>query len=127
MNDDDRQIGDTDLTGMTGGDQVRARALRKTLQKLAGSQQAGGPLQEMAREVLAGRVGLREALRVGAYAEALGEKVAEGRRAYEQQSPEERRSQEEAARAYLAEQREEIEQEQRDGGRQGGARPRHRG
>ncbi|MDI3408087.1 hypothetical protein [Streptomyces cavernicola] len=107
----DRQIGDADLTSMTGGDEARARALRKTLQRLADSDKAGPALQEMAREVLAGRVGLREAMRVGAYADALGEKLAEGRRAYEAIPREERERQMEAARGYLAEQRAEIDRE----------------
>ncbi|MDI3389846.1 hypothetical protein QIS99_27180 [Streptomyces sp. B-S-A8] len=108
---EDRQIGDADLTSMTGGDEARARALRKTLQKLAESDKAGPTLQEMAREILSGRVGLREAMRVGAYADALGEKLAEGRRAYEAIPREERERQMEAARDYLAEQRAEIDRE----------------
>ncbi|MFM9372090.1 hypothetical protein [Streptomyces sp. Da 82-17] len=107
----DRQIGDADLTTMTGGDEARARALRKTLQRLADSDKAGPALQEMAREVLSGRIGLREAMRVGAYADALGEKLAEGRRAYEAIPCEERERQMEAARDYLAEQRAEIDRE----------------
>ncbi|QLE71591.1 hypothetical protein FGW37_08240 [Streptomyces rectiverticillatus] len=50
----------------------RARALHGVLQRLAAGS-AGGALQEMAREVLTGRIGLRDAVRVGTYAEALGE------------------------------------------------------
>ncbi|NBE51235.1 hypothetical protein [Streptomyces boluensis] len=107
----DRQIGDADLTSMTHGDEARARALRKTLQKLADSDKAGPALREMAGEVLSGRIGLREAMRVGAYADALGEKLAEGRRAYEAIPREERERQMEAARGYLAEQRAEIDRE----------------
>ncbi|MEU1814336.1 HMG-box domain-containing protein [Streptomyces roseifaciens] len=52
----------------------RARALHGVLQRLAAGG-AGGALQEMAREVLTGRIGLRDAVRVGTYAEALGEGV----------------------------------------------------
>ena len=124
----EREIGDADLTGITGGDEARARALRKTLQKLAGSSEAGAPLQEMAREVLSGRIGLREAMRVNAYAEALGERVAEGRRAYEALPPEELERQQEEARRYLDAQREEIEEERRGphGGPPDGP-PRHSG
>ncbi|MCM2579847.1 hypothetical protein [Streptomyces meridianus] len=109
----EREIGDADLTDITGGDEARARALRKTLQKLARSSEAGAPLQEMAREVLSGRIGLREAMRINAYAEALGERVAEGRRAYEALPPEELERQQEEARRYLDAQREEIEDERR--------------
>ncbi|MGP4002262.1 hypothetical protein [Streptomyces sp. 8N706] len=128
---DERQIGDADLTSITGGDEVRARALRKSLQKLAGSEQAGGVLQEMAREVLAGRVGLRDALRVGSYADALGERVAQARQAYEQLPPDELERQKEEAQRFLDAQREEIEEERREQReREGGSRgrpPRHSG
>ncbi|MET8679864.1 hypothetical protein ABZW18_20355 [Streptomyces sp. NPDC004647] len=125
---DERQIGDADLTNITGGDEVRARALRKTLQKLAGSEQAGGALQEMAREVLSGRVGLREAMRVNSYAEALGERVAQARQAYEELPPEELERQQEEARRFLEAQREEIEEERREErGGSSGRPPRHSG
>ncbi|GAA3030769.1 hypothetical protein [Streptomyces glomeratus] len=110
MADRERQIGDTDLMDIAR-DEARARALRKSLQRLADSQSGNSALQEMAREVLSGRIGLREALRVGAYSEALGERIAEARREYEQQSPEEREQQRTAALGYLQAQREEIDQE----------------
>lgn len=108
---EDRQIGDADLTSMTGGDEARARAVRKTLQRLADSDKAGPALREMAGEVLSGRIGLRDAMRVGAYADALGEKLAEGRRAYEAIPREERERQMAQARDYLDAQRAEIDRE----------------
>ncbi|MFE5870500.1 hypothetical protein ACFQ6V_17905 [Streptomyces roseifaciens] len=52
----------------------RARVLHGMLQRLAAGS-GGDALQEMAREVLTGRIGLRDAVRVGTYAEALGEGV----------------------------------------------------
>ncbi|MET7483182.1 hypothetical protein [Streptomyces sp. NPDC005538] len=108
---DELRIGDADLMDITGGDQARARSLRKALQTLAHDRAPDDPLREMAREVLNGRTGLREAARVPAYAEALGDRVARGFREYNSLSPEERGNQEAAARAYLAEQQEEIEAE----------------
>ena len=111
------RIGDADLTDVTGGDQVRARALRKSLQKLADDRAPDDPLREMAREVLSGRVGLREAARIPAYAEALGERMAEGRREYDRLSGQEREAQQAQARAYLAEQKAEIEEERSSRGR----------
>ncbi|QNS03769.1 hypothetical protein [Streptomyces xanthii] len=111
---EERRIGDADLMDITRGDQARARSLRKSLQRLAEGLAPGDPLRDMAREVLSGRIGLREAARVPAYSEALGDRTAQGFRAYERLSPQERREQEAAARAYLAEQRAEIEQERRD-------------
>lgn len=92
-------------------DRVQARALRKQLQQLAGGE-AGGTLQEMAKEVLAGRVGLREALRVPDYAEALGQRVNTFREAWERMSPEEQKAQRDEAQRFLDAQRDEIEHEQ---------------
>lgn len=117
---EERQIGDADLMDIAR-DEVRARALRKSLQRLADSPSAGGALQEMAREVLSGRVGLREALRVGAYSDALGERVAQARQEYEQQSPEERDRQRAEAERYLEAQRAEIEQEHQEAAERSGA------
>ncbi|MGI5458458.1 hypothetical protein ACQEWB_35840 [Streptomyces sp. CA-249302] len=113
MTDKEPQIGDADLMDIAH-DEVRARALRKSLQRLADSPSGNGALQEMAREVLSGRIGLREALRVGPYSEALGERIAQAREEYEQQSPEEREQQRAEALRYLEAQREEIEQERQD-------------
>ncbi|MEU6098278.1 hypothetical protein [Streptomyces sp. NPDC047079] len=126
MADEERRIGDADLMDITH-DEVRARALRKSLQRLADSQGGNGALQEMAREVLSGRIGLREALRVGAYSEALGERVAQARQEYEQQSPEEREQQRAEAARYLEAQREEIEQERQQQAARPGPGARHSG
>ena len=65
----------------------------------------------MAREVLSGRTGLREAARVPSYAEALGDRMVQGFREYDRLSLDERVNQEAAARAYLAEQAAEIDEE----------------
>ncbi|GAA2468169.1 hypothetical protein [Streptomyces macrosporus] len=96
-------------------DRVQARALRKQLQQLAQGG-AGSVLQEMAREILSGRVGLSEAMRVPAYAEALGEKVRTFRESWERMTPEEREKQKSEARRFLEVQRQEIERENRESG-----------
>ncbi|MGW2367806.1 hypothetical protein ACWCZ5_19760 [Streptomyces sp. NPDC001667] len=57
-----------------GRDRAQARAVRRGLQEMAEGG-AGEVLQEMARDILSGRIGLREALRVGPYATALAERV----------------------------------------------------
>lgn len=126
---EDRQVGDADFTDITAGDQARARALRKSLQRLADSPTANDTLKEMAREVLSGRVGLRQAMRIGAYSEALGEQISRARQEYEQLSPEDLERQQEEARGYLAAQREEIEQEraERQRASSGERPPRHSG
>ncbi|MEU4212026.1 hypothetical protein AB0F13_18800 [Streptomyces sp. NPDC026206] len=86
-----------------GRDREQARVVHKALQHLAAGG-AGDVLQEMAREVLSGRVGLREAVRVGAYADALGEHAHVARRAWEDMPEEQReRSLAEARRSLDAE------------------------
>ncbi|MER6424214.1 hypothetical protein [Streptomyces sp. NPDC001137] len=90
-------------------DPARARALRKSLQRLADSKDE--TVREMARDVLAGRVGLRQAMRTGAYREALHESAQLGMRAYEQMSAEERSAAEAEGRRQLDEYQEEIDRE----------------
>ncbi|MFI9764888.1 hypothetical protein ACIHFB_43985 [Streptomyces sp. NPDC051963] len=110
--DPDPAVSDAEFQSSTR-DQVQARALRKQLQQLAGGG-AGEVLQEMSKEILSGRLGLREAMRVTAYAEALGERTRTFREAWEQMTPEERENQQAEARRFLDAQREEIEQERRE-------------
>ncbi|MDG4857179.1 hypothetical protein P8605_03250 [Streptomyces sp. T-3] len=110
---DDRQIGDEDLMDITR-DEASARFLRKALQKLADSPSGNGALQEMAREVLAGRIGLREAVQVGAYSEALGEGMLRVQEAMDRQSSEEREQQRAEGERHLRAQQEEIDQERRE-------------
>jgi hypothetical protein len=106
---DEQSIDDTDLLDIAHGDQVRARSLRNALMKLADSDDPA--LRELGREVLSGRIGIREAVRSPAYAEALSKGVESARRHHEQSSPEERREQEAAARRYQGQLRAEIEAE----------------
>lgn len=55
---------------VAGGDPDLARVVYENLRRL--EEGAGGPaMQELAREVLAGRMSLREAANSGAYAEAF--------------------------------------------------------
>ncbi|NED85063.1 hypothetical protein G3I76_33895 [Streptomyces sp. SID11233] len=103
------EVGDADFLEFTP-DQARARALRKQLQQLS-SGGAGEVLKEMAKELLSGRIGLREAMRVPAYSEALGERVRTFREDWEQMSPEEQEEQREGARRFIEAQNEEIERE----------------
>ena len=70
---DELRIGDADLMNITGGDQARARSLRKALQKLADDRAPDDPLHEAAR--------------VPAYAEALGDRMVQGFREYDSLAP----------------------------------------
>jgi hypothetical protein len=106
------EVGDEEFIAIAR-DPARARALRETLRKLAraGGGSGDGALREMAREVLAGRVGLREAMQVGPYREALRERAGAGARAYEDMSAAERAAAEAEGRRRLEAYREEIDRE----------------
>ena len=94
---------DDELTSMAGGDRALARAVQDSLRKLRDG--AGGKeMQELARDVLDGRVTLRQVGRSQAYGEAFGEqfrKLAQwreeiGEEAYQAQMAEARRRLDEA-------------------------------
>ncbi|MFF4525587.1 hypothetical protein [Streptomyces bluensis] len=70
-----KQVDDSELLEMTQQDPVQAKILRQPLEHLA-SGLAGGALKEMAQEVISGRMGLREAANVSAYAEQALEQSA---------------------------------------------------
>ncbi len=98
-----KEISDADLMDVAA-DPAQARRLRKALRTLADTPDADGRLKEMAREVLSGRLGMREALGSGAYLGAIGDRVAELKRADERLTPEERAAREEQARRWFAQQ-----------------------
>lgn len=123
-----KEISDADLMDVAD-DPAQARRLHKALRTLADNPHADGTLKEMAREVLSGRLGMREALGSDAYLGAIGDRMAELERADEQLTPEERAAQAERARRWF-EQRsaEEGEEAREDPGNPedqaaGGARP----
>ncbi|MFE7858358.1 hypothetical protein [Streptomyces sp. NPDC057403] len=115
------EVGDEDFLDIAK-DPARARALRKAMQRLAESRDE--TLREMAREVLAGRIGLRQAARNGAYREALSEGARAGMRGYEQMSAAERKAAEAEGRRQLSEYQAEIDRErvERQGERATGRR-----
>lgn len=101
-----KEISDADLMDVAA-DPAQARRLHKALRTLADTPDADGRLKEMAREVLSGRLGMREALGSGAYLGAIGDRVAELKRADERLTPEERVAREEQARRWFAQQADE--------------------
>jgi hypothetical protein len=120
------EVGDEEFIAIAR-DPARARALRETLRKLARADggSGDGPLREMAREVLAGRIGLREAMQVGPYREALRDRARAGAGAYEGMSAAERTVAEAEGRRRLGAYQEETDRERAvrrgPGGRGGGA------
>ncbi|MFC8515129.1 hypothetical protein [Streptomyces sp. NPDC057257] len=70
-----KRVDDSEFLEMTQQDPVQAKILRRSLEHLA-SGLGGDALKEMAQEVLSGRMGLREAADVSAYAEQAVERAA---------------------------------------------------
>ncbi|MCM2575847.1 hypothetical protein [Streptomyces meridianus] len=68
-------VDESEFLEMTQQDPVQARVLQKSLNHLA-SGLAGDTLKEMAQDVLAGRISLRDAAQVSAYAEQAVEHSA---------------------------------------------------
>lgn len=114
----DRQVDDAEFLDIAE-DPVEARLLRKSLQQLAGGG-AGDALQEMAREVLSGRVGLRDAVGVSAYGEALAECGQSFKDEWDEKSENEREAMAAEGRSVVSQERDEMEQERRDANRGGG-------
>ncbi|WP_369359066.1 hypothetical protein [Streptomyces sp. cg2] len=116
MSNDERQIQDEDLMDVAR-DREQAHRLRKALKVLAENPNVGGGLQEMAKEVLSGRLGMKEAIQTPGYMDALGDRLTQIRHAAENQTAEER----EESRAKFAdwqrkrEEEEERERAERDG------------
>ncbi|MFB7635420.1 hypothetical protein ACFC0M_31330 [Streptomyces sp. NPDC056149] len=106
----ERQIQDEDLMDVAH-DQEQAHRLRKALKVLAENPNVGGKLQEMAKEVLSGRMGMKEAIETPGYMDALGDRMGQIRRAAENQTAEER----EASHAKFVEwQKKQEEEEDRE-------------
>ncbi|MER5865672.1 hypothetical protein [Kitasatospora sp. NPDC002040] len=73
---------------------TQARELRRALRTLADSDSVGDQLQRMARDVLAGRVGMREVVQSDTYLSAIGDRLGQIRRAAENLSPAEQKASE---------------------------------
>ncbi|MFH8752741.1 hypothetical protein ACH4GK_40405 [Streptomyces rimosus] len=124
----ERQIQEEDLMDVAQ-DREQAHRLRKALQTLATNPNVGGKLQEMAQEVLSGRIGMKEAIQSEEYMGAIGDRMNEMRRAAENQTQAEREASREQFAKWQKEQEEQEAQEraERDGpsgaivtGRRGG-------
>ncbi|MGW1837182.1 hypothetical protein [Streptomyces sp. BBFR2] len=112
----ERQIQDEDLMDVAQ-DPEQAHRLRKALKTLADNPSVGGPLQEMAKEVLAGRIGMKEAIQTPMYMDAIGDRIGEMRRAAENQTMAEREESREKFAAWRKQQDEQEDKEraERDG------------
>ncbi|MFE4575246.1 hypothetical protein [Streptomyces chartreusis] len=110
--DDEPRVGDEEFISIAR-DPAMARMLRKQLESLADGK-AGAVLTEMAKEVLSGRIGLREAVRVGAYEQELLASAEKFERKWNELSEQEKSQAEAEGARLLREQQDEIDQERRE-------------
>lgn len=112
----DREIDDSELMDVAH-DAEQAHRLHKALRTMADNPSVGGPLKEMAQEVLSGRMGMREVLDSDRYMGALGDRMQEIRRAAEDQTFEERKASRERFERWQEERaaEEDRERAERDG------------
>ncbi|MBB1255929.1 hypothetical protein H3146_21575 [Streptomyces sp. OF3] len=92
-------------------DPTQARDTRRALDQLRKNPDVDPRLQQMARELLSGRTGLRDIIENPTYLSALGENLNRIRQAAEQMTPEEEQRSREQAERFFAEQKEEAERE----------------
>ncbi|NYI06469.1 hypothetical protein [Allostreptomyces psammosilenae] len=113
MSENMKHVGDSDFLDIAK-DEVSARVLRKQLQEIA-RHDPNGLLGEMARDVLGGRVSLREAMRNSVYTEELGRHTERFRRFWQEAAPEEREQAQRQAAEFFEQQRRDIEEERKQG------------
>lgn len=114
MNDhrDAPRVGDEEFLQIAR-DPAIARLLGKKLDALAHGE-GGQTLREMAKEVLSGRLDLRQAVEIGSYEQEIISHMNETQRNVDQMSSGEKMRAEEEGRRILDECQKEIDQEQRE-------------
>lgn len=112
----EREIDDSELMDVAQ-DPEQAHRLHKALRTMAGNPAVGGALQEMAQEVLSGRMGMRDVLQTDRYMDAIGSRMTEIRRTAEDQTLEERKASHERFERWQEERAAEADREraERDG------------
>jgi hypothetical protein len=106
-----KRMDDSEFLEMTQQDPVQAKVLRQSLEHLA-SGLGGDALKEMAQEVISGRMGLRDAANVSAYAEQAVEQSAPLAERWAAMSDSEREALAAEGRQRLDEERRQLEDEQ---------------
>ncbi|MGW1372696.1 hypothetical protein ACWD6P_00225 [Streptomyces sp. NPDC002446] len=124
-NDHHREVGDAEFMGLAK-DEARARMLRKMLKNLAQGDERD-PLAAMARDVMSGRRGIRDAIDDLPRNESLEGRFDRFQQRWDAMSESERLAAERQSSQYLDEQRREIMTEREQSGRHGATPPRHRG
>lgn len=123
----DKRVDDSEFLEMTQQDPAQAKILRQSLEHLA-SGLGGDALKEMAQEVLSGRMGLREAADVSAYAEQAVEQAAPLAEKWASMSDSEREALAAEGEQRLAEERRQLDDERRaESENRSGTKGRHDG
>ena len=123
----DKRVDDSEFLEMAQQDPAQAKILRQSLEHLA-SGLGGDALKEMAQEVLSGRMGLREAANVSAYAEQAVEQAAPLAEKWASMSDRERDELAAEGERRLAEERRQLDEERRaESQNRSGTKSRHDG
>ncbi|WP_328690634.1 hypothetical protein OHT20_09705 [Streptomyces caniferus] len=125
FNESQREVGDAEFVGLAK-DEARARMLRKMMKNLAEGDERD-PLAAMARDVVSGRRGIREAVDGLPRNESLEARFDTFQQRWDAMSESERLAAERESSQYLEEQRREIRAEREAAGHPGAVPPRHRG
>lgn len=81
----EREIDESELADFAQ-DPEQAHRLHKALRTMSSNPNVDGRLQEMAKEVLSGRIGMRDVIETERYMGALGDRMQEIRRAAENET-----------------------------------------
>ena len=128
----EREIDDAELMDVAR-DPEQAHRLHKALRTMSSNPNVDGRLQRMAKEVLSGRIGMRDVIQTETYMDALGDRMQEIRRAAENETLAEKEAKRDQVERWERSRLEEEEKDraERDGPTRPGAdpglhRPRHR-
>lgn len=126
-NNSDKRVDDSEFLEMTQQDAAQAKILRQSLEHLASG--LGGPaMKEMAQEVLSGRMSLREAADVSAYAEEAVQQSAPLAEKWASMSDSEREALAADGERRLEEERRQLDDERRtESENRSGTKSRHDG
>ena len=105
----EREIGDDELLEVADNPE-QAASLHKALRTIAHTPSLGPELQGMAKDVLSGRIGMRDVIGSDRYMHAIGDRLGQIREAAENMSPEERRRSDARAEKMVRE----AEEDERD-------------
>ncbi|MFJ6750750.1 hypothetical protein ACIQNI_21570 [Streptomyces sp. NPDC091266] len=118
-----REVGDEEFMSLAK-DEAKARMLRKMMKNLAKGE-SGDPLTELAKDVMSGRQGIREALNNAPQDESLAVRFETFQQRWDAMSEADRLDAEREGAKYLQEQRQEITAEREMAERKQTTPPRH--